>query len=121
MQIENTSYECILDAYDSEETFFYLDPPYIPSTRRENMYRYEFDEALHEVSIDRIQKLKGKVMLSGYRSKLHEQLENQGWIRKDFDRRCYAVYRARTGDTKPKRLDSVWINYDTSNGELRLL
>ena len=32
--IENRSWEKIIDAYDSPNTFFYLDPPYLPETRK---------------------------------------------------------------------------------------
>ena len=44
--IEHDSWEAILDRYDAETTFFYLDPPYYPDTRVKGT------DYKHEMSVD---------------------------------------------------------------------
>ena len=48
--------------YDSVDSFFYLDPPYVPATRSgDGGYMYEMNSAGHQRLIDVIKSLKGKV------------------------------------------------------------
>ena len=48
VQIENRDFEIIFKNYDSPDTFFYLDPPYVPETRGEGKYVYEMTLECHE-------------------------------------------------------------------------
>jgi DNA adenine methylase len=41
VQIENDDWRAVISRYDSAETLFFLDPPYIPATRVAGGYRYE--------------------------------------------------------------------------------
>lgn len=62
--IENKSFEKIISAYDSEDTLFYLDPPY---HNTENMYDtgdFIFDEEQHIKLRDMLKNIKGKFVLS---------------------------------------------------------
>lgn len=62
--IENKSFEKIITAYDSEDTLFYLDPPY---HNTENMYDtgdFIFDEEQHIKLRDMLKNIKGKFVLS---------------------------------------------------------
>jgi DNA adenine methylase len=47
VEIECNDFRKILSTYDTENTFFYLDPPYVPSTRRAGGYRCEMTEDDH--------------------------------------------------------------------------
>jgi len=61
--IENLPYEQIIDKYDSKETFFYCDPPYVVADGTE-YYKYCFTEERHIDLRDRLAKINGKFLLS---------------------------------------------------------
>lgn len=115
--IENYSFEKVIDLYDQPETFFYLDPPYVPETRSSASYAHEMTLDDHERLVDLLRNIQGKAMLSGYPNPLYESL---GWQSKTFDVTCSAAGRTRAsglmGDGKvsetQKRTEIIWINYD---------
>ena len=73
--IENKDAFDLILAQDSKDTLFYADPPYLPSTRdKGNDYRFEMTEAEHIELAKRLNKTKGAVMVSGYHSKLYDEL-----------------------------------------------
>ena len=109
VQIEHRGWDWVLNSYDAPETFFYLDPPYIPSSRRRlDAYTHELNESDHEKLIARLPSLTSKVLLSGYRNELYDSL---GWHRTDYD----AVSSTANSKYDPdkKRVESVWQNYET--------
>jgi len=57
--IENVSYEKLIDYYDSEDTFFYFDPPYIGT----ESYYLESDFS-HDKFCDNLESIEGKWMVS---------------------------------------------------------
>lgn len=66
-----------LDEYDyaSAETFVYLDPPYLLSTRSSKArYNFEISEQQHIELIELIKSKNCKFMISGYPSKLYDDL-----------------------------------------------
>lgn len=62
--IRNSSYEDIISIYDSESTFFYLDPPY--RTREHFYINHNFDDSSHYILSQNIKNIKGKFALSYY-------------------------------------------------------
>jgi len=71
VQVENQDwYDCIVD-YDSPDTVFYLDPPYIDAYR--GTYKHEMNEADHRRLIDTIFSTKGFVALSGFSNPVYEE------------------------------------------------
>jgi len=58
--IENRSFEEVLQRYDSSDTFFYCDPPYLGLSG----YLYKFDEADHHRLRELLGSIKGKFLLS---------------------------------------------------------
>ena len=106
VQIENLFWEKIIDIYDSENTLFYLDPPYVKSLRVSGGYDFDFNIMDSIKLIDRILNVKGKVIISGYKHRVHDRLEKNNWRRIDFD-----VPLISSGNTKKKRvIDSIWIS-----------
>ncbi|QKF86128.1 type II DNA methyltransferase [Campylobacter blaseri] len=61
--IENLSYEKLIKEYDSDETLFYLDPPYVGT---ENYYKMVngFTIKDHELLANLLKEIKGKFILS---------------------------------------------------------
>lgn len=113
--IENEDFEFMLESYDTEDTFFYLDPPYVPETRKSsNVYAHEMSYEDHEKLIDILKNIKGKVMLSGYANDLYDTL---GWKTDSFDTVAHSVI-GRTGETHPRRTEVVWMNYEEGLTEL---
>ncbi|MFY9561292.1 MAG: DNA adenine methylase [Terriglobales bacterium] len=60
VQIECLPYDEVLKRYDRPATLFYLDPPYFGR----KLYRYNFEAADFEKLAERLQKLRGKFVLS---------------------------------------------------------
>jgi DNA adenine methylase len=81
VQIENRDAFKLIRELDSEETLFYLDPPYIFSTRTTSKaYSHEMTNDDHRRFAELLYSIKGFVVLSGYPSKIYEELfESKGW------------------------------------------
>lgn len=114
--IENKDFRNLIRVYDTEQTFFYLDPPYLPETRRSGAYKHEMTEEDHHELVDALKTIKGRVMLSGYPSDLYDSL---GWNRQEWKTVCNAAGRTRvsglqgTGAVleKQRRTECAWTNY----------
>ncbi len=119
VQIDNCDWRVCLRAYDAEETLFYLDPPYVPESRRDKKaYRYEMTTDEHRELVEAIQRLSGGVVLSGYDNEVYLPLEEAGWQRKQWRVTAHALGRTRlTGVlgkgaaiNKGARVECVWVN-----------
>jgi len=124
--IEHKDFREIFDIYISawdDKSVCYCDPPYVPETRRGGGYECEMSLDDHADLVEMLIRYENtvKFILSGYANKLYEKLEERGWRRIDFDAVCHAAGRTRTskmrgagGQSKhQKRVESVWINYDS--------
>lgn len=67
VQVENLDWRQCFSDYDSEETVFYCDPPYIGK----NYYDHNMTIEDHKELCERIFKLKGFVALSGYNNDIY--------------------------------------------------
>lgn len=112
VQVENEPALEIVCRYDTPDTFFYCDPPYVHSTRSgpTAVYKGEMDDTAHEALAVQLQGIKGKAMVSGYRSGLYDRIFD-GWRRVDAPPH-FSPSAAAT------RQESIWMNYpiDTSGG-----
>lgn len=81
--------------------FVYVDPPYLPSTRRASrVYRFDCDEAHHQNLLGLLTSLPAMVMLSGYASGMYDSVLSN-WKRLEF----------QTGSHGSARTEVVWLNY----------
>lgn len=97
--IENRDYWEVMQQQDSEETLFFLDPPYVHDTRgAKHSYRFEMTNEQHEEMIGRILETRGMVMLCGYEHPIYERM---GW--KCFQRKALA-------DGARERTECLWLN-----------
>lgn len=116
VEIESKDFRKFLTGYDTENTFAYLDPPYVPETRKSGKYRCDMSLQDHNDLIDILRNIKGKVMLSGYPNELYDSL---GWNRVEWDVVCKAAGRTRASGLqgvgnvleKQKRTECIWMNY----------
>ncbi|HEX8289799.1 MAG TPA: DNA adenine methylase [Pyrinomonadaceae bacterium] len=113
IQIENRDAFKLIAETDSPDTLFYLDPPYVFSTRTTSKaYSHELTNEKHREFAQLLYSLKGFVVLSGYPSAIYEELfEQKGWIR--IDRKS----RVSGGATKT---ECLWLNPKTAK-EIGLL
>jgi DNA adenine methylase len=85
--IENKDFQEVVEKYDSEKTYFYMDPPY---WKTENYYsNHDFDSEDHERLATCIKKIKGQFSLSYYDfPKLSEWFpkEEYVWEEKKFSK-----------------------------------
>jgi len=96
----------IINEYNSNNVFFYLDPPYHHSTRSSARYENDFTNNEHKLLIETILNSKSKIMLSGYENELYTELENNGWKKKLFT--IHTVDENRNPKTK---VEAIWVNY----------
>jgi len=107
--IENLPALEIIKQQDSENTFFYCDPPYVPSTRSAGKYKHEMTEGDHEELLKLLAGIKGKFILSGYWSKLYEAYSDKySWFEdwKEIDN------KASSSKTKERKKEFLWMNFD---------
>ncbi len=98
--VRNNNYKAILRDYDSCDTFFYLDPPYLPDTRGEKkLYEHEMSYEEHEEFINIVSNLNGKVLISCYDSELYRSLHHFGFCKVSFSTYAYASARTRFNGT----------------------
>jgi len=104
VQIENRPAHEVIDLYDSKDTLFYCDPPYVHEARGDSKaYGFEMDNDEHRQLGCRLARIKGCVAVSGYRCRLYDELY-KGWKRFDApEKNCHSIKQARR--------ESLWVNY----------
>lgn len=108
VQIENRPAVDVMRIYDTPETLFYCDPPYLPETRKsKNNYAFEMTEADHEAFLQSANEIKGLVAISGYESDLYMDMLPEGdWLIHSGPEK---LSRASTYE---HRREVLWTNYD---------
>jgi DNA adenine methylase len=97
----------VIRSQDGEQTLMYLDPPYLCETRTApDVYRHEMSEEGHHGLLTLLRQCGGKVMLSGYRSEMYDNLLAR-WTRHDFD----LPNNAAAGASKRRMTESLWVNW----------
>lgn len=81
VQIECDDAYKVIERYDSKETLFYLDYPYVHSTRYDvsKGYSHELTDADHRRFAGLVHRVKGFVVVSGYPSALYDDIY-AGWM-----------------------------------------
>ena len=119
VQIENVDFKRIISRYDTPNTLFYIDPPYLPETRAKgsaNVYRHEMSQDDHLDLLNMLAGIRGKFVLSGYESNFYTLIaREQGWSVKMFDKDCSASCASRTNGAKDsgkyRRTEYLWYNF----------
>lgn len=104
VQIENRPALDVIRLYDSPDTLFYCDPPYVHSSRGDpKAYGFEMEDVEHRELAKDLAQCKGSVALSGYRCDLMDTLY-KGWRRVDAPpKNCHSI--------KKIRQEALWMNY----------
>jgi DNA adenine methylase len=104
----------VIRQQDGPDTLFYLDPPYLlRDAGVGRRLRARDDDGTSTPSYSALAGIKGKFLLSGYRSELYDDAARRcEWNRLDFDLPNHAA----GGAEKRRMTECVWCNYDTSAG-----
>jgi DNA adenine methylase len=109
VQIECDDWRIVMSRYDSPETLFFLDPPYVPTTRVSGKYGHEITQDDHHELVAQLLKFKSMAVLSGYDHETYKPLERAGWKRVDYHVRTHA------SDYRTRRVESIWISPSVVN------
>ena len=101
----------VLRKHDTEQTLFYLDPPYVHETRvTTGEYEHEMSLAQHAELLETLAGLRGKFILSGYRSALYDEAtQKHGWRRVDIE----IDNKSSNAREKPMKTECLWMNYES--------
>jgi DNA adenine methylase len=107
VQIENRPAAEVIRLYDSPDTLFYCDPPYVHDTRGDaKAYRYEMTNQEHAELSGLLNKVRGMVAISNYQCDLMDELYPPPKWHK-------TVSSQRTNHaSKGTRVEVLWTNYD---------
>jgi len=112
VQIENRPAVDVIRLYDSPNTLFYCDPPYLHVTRGDTKaYGFEMDEGQHHEFADAVNKCRGKAAVSGYDHPLMAKLfPSPRWFKT-------LGHEKTIHSTKGTRQEVLWTNYNPKNQE----
>ena len=107
----------VLRQFDRPGTLYYLDPPYLPETRKAHGYRHEMTYAQHAQFLDTVTHLQAMVILSGYDAPLYQDAL-AGWQCVRRNTTCSAAGRTRAAGlqgwgsvkSKQKRTECIWLS-----------
>ena len=102
-----TNWDCLvcIDKIDFPGAFFYCDPPYTKRSRASyNDYRFEFPDEDHEALADKLHKIEGLAMVSGYDCSLMNALYRD-WNKVKFPVKKNNI---RSGEVQ----ECIWMNYE---------
>ncbi|MCI0487605.1 MAG: DNA adenine methylase [Blastocatellia bacterium] len=109
VQIENRPAIEVIRLYDSRETLFYCDPPYVHETRGDSRsYSAEMTDEQHIELAKILNSVQGMVAISNYDCNLMSDLyPTSRWHK-------FELIGKTIHSTKDKRTEVLWTNYDPS-------
>lgn len=99
----------VIAKHDGPQTLFYLDPPYLHSTRvTTGEYAHEMTTEQHHELLELLTKIKGRFILSGYPSPLYHRFRiDNNWGCVDFD----IANHSSGAKEKKRQVERLWMNY----------
>lgn len=109
MEFRNMDGAQFINDCDHSRRLFYCDPTYLHETRTTtDDYEHEMSLEQHKELLKCLAKIKGRFLLSGYRSELYDQFAaNNAWCRQDFQ----IPNNASSKKQKDVKTECVWMNY----------
>jgi len=107
-QIENNDALTVIKSRDTEDSFHYVDPPYIDT----NQGHYGgYNEIHFKNLLETLSHVKGKFLLSTYPTTLlSEYTEANGWYSKTFEKPLSA-HKATSGEKRKRKVEVLTANY----------
>ncbi len=106
VQIDHTDGIKAIEYWDTPETLFYVDPPYVLSTRRGKTYEHEMTDEDHARLIQTLLRISGGAVVSGYENPIYRPLEEAGWSVVKRDTVSHAAGKIRGSKLRGK--NSAW-------------
>lgn len=100
-QIENIDALTLIERYDSYDTLLYVDPPYLQSIRKKNLYKHEMSDSQHIELLKLLKASKSKICLSAYDNELYNDML-EGW---------YTVEKRTQAQGGLMRTEKLYMNY----------
>ncbi len=111
--IECLDYSNCIKRYDSPESLFYCDPPYIDTENYYGKGNFTYDD--HRTLAEILHGIKGHAMVSHYANSLYDDLY-KGWNR--FEYQSFKGSSKSTGGEKPKTVEVLYCNFEPETGGL---
>lgn len=124
VQIDNRDALEAIRYWDTPETLFYLDPPYVLETRPGGeIYRHEASMEHHEALVQTLLGINGQAVLSGYDHPVYRPLEEAGWLKVSRETASHLAGRIRGSKLQGKgaalqhvrRVECLWIKAHDRN------
>ena len=110
--IENLPAIDLIKKYDSKDTLFYVDPPYVHSSRKGKVgYSLEMSNDDHKELGYVLNNIKGRAVLSGYKNDLYDNDLFKHWRRVDDKVRIIRTAMRNKDRSQIYRQESLWINF----------
>ena len=100
-QIENIDAFTLIERYNNYETLLYVDPPYLQSIRKRNIYKYELKDNRHIELLELLKASKSMICLSAYDNPLYNDML-EGW---------YSVEKQTQVQGGRMRTEKLYMNY----------
>ena len=118
VQIEHSPAIEVIQRYDSTETLFYCDPPYPHDSRSDtNAYGFEMTDSEHRTLAAVLHNVHGKVAISGYHSKLMDELYKDWNYIESNPKKAHST-NTRQDNVKQDRVEVLWVNYEVPKQEV---
>ncbi len=112
VQIECLDFEKVIEKYDSERTFFYIDPPYVDTERYYNRNGVRFIKEDHERLASILKNINGKFLLSYYEHELIRKFYKRNKIlTKDSSKTSLVSYHSGKNNKKPIAKELLILNF----------
>lgn len=110
-QITNADYLTAIDRLDFPGAFFYCDPPYPQECRNsKNGYAFEFSDEQHRELSERLHRIAGKAMVSGYDCPLMRELYGD-WHMVRFPFKRNNIRSNIKNGSGTIMQECIWMNY----------
>lgn len=121
VQIDCGSWDAVVHRFDTPETLFFLDPPYVPTTVREQSAPYmagmTTEDHMHLVDW-LLHDLQGGAVLCGYPNALYTPLEDAGWHTETWQTVAHIVGHtqanqilgAGSSTEQQPRVEKIWVH-----------
>jgi DNA adenine methylase len=97
----------LVKVFNDSDTLIYADPPYLPETRESpDVYKHEMTIDEHMELGDALNAFKGKVLISGYPSRLYAKMY-KNWT---CEKKSIANHSSQQ-KVKPVKLELLWRNF----------
>ena len=100
-QIENTDAITLIERYNHPDTLIYIDPPYLQSLRKKDLYNFDLDGQGHINLLAAIKDSKSKIIISGYNSFLYDS------VLSDWN----SAEKETTAQFGKRRTEKIWFNF----------